>query len=67
MSNPNLAQIADGKKFMWDGRRFENREEALKVAATYRADGFEVRMVQEGAECFLYTRRVVKEVAVTAQ
>lgn len=67
MGNPSLARVSDGKKFMWDGRRFENSGEALQVAETYRNDGFEVRMVEEGGKFFLYTRRVVKEVTVTGQ
>ena len=67
MNNPDLARVSDGKKFMWDGRRFGNREEALQVAEAYRKDGFEVRMVEEGGELFLYTRRPVKEVVAAGQ
>jgi len=67
MSNPDLARISDGKKFMWDGQTFENREEALQLAETYRNDGFEVRMVEEGGKVFLYTRRVVKEATAAGQ
>jgi len=67
MSNPDLARISDGKKFMWDGQTFEKREEALQVAETYRNDGFEVRMVEEGGKVFLYTRRVVKEATAAGQ
>jgi hypothetical protein len=67
MTNPDLAHISDGKKFMWDGRSFEKREEALRLAETYRKDGFEVRMVEEGGRSFLYTRRVVKEAAAAGQ
>jgi len=65
--NPNLALVTDGKKFMWDGRSFENMEEATRVAETYENNGFEVRMVEEGGKFLVYTRRVVKEVAVTGQ
>ena len=65
--NPNLALVTDGKKFMWDGRSFENMEEATRVAETYENNGFEVRMAEEGGKFLVYTRRVVKEVVVTAQ
>jgi hypothetical protein len=65
--NPNLALVSDGKKFMWDGRSIENREEASRVAESYQGNGFEVRTVEEGGKFFVYTRRIVKQVAVTAQ
>jgi hypothetical protein len=65
--NPNLALVSDGKKFMWDGRSFENREEASRVAESYENNSFEVRTVEEGGKFFVYTRRVVKEVVVTGQ
>jgi hypothetical protein len=65
--NPNLALVSDGKKFMWDGRNFENREEASRVAESYENNSFEVRMAEEGGKFLVYTRRVVKEVVVTGQ
>jgi hypothetical protein len=65
--NPNLALVSDGKKFMWDGRSFEKREEALRVAESYENNSFEVRMVEEGGKFLVYTRRVVKEVVVAGQ
>jgi hypothetical protein len=65
--NPNLALVSDGKKFMWDGRSFEKREEASRVAESYKNNSFEVRMVEEGGKVLVYTRRVVKEVVVAGQ
>jgi hypothetical protein len=65
--NPNLALVSDGKKFMCDGRSFENREEASRVAESYENNSFEVRMVEEGGKFLVYSRRVVKEVVVTGQ
>jgi len=65
--NPTLALVADGKKFMWDGRSLESREEASRVAESYRKDNFEVRMVEEEGKFFVYTRRVVKGSVVTVQ
>jgi hypothetical protein len=65
--DPNLALVSDGKKFMWDGRLYDTREEASRVAEAYQNDNYEVRMVEEGGKFLVYTRRVVKEVVVTAQ
>ena len=64
--NPNLSLVSDGKKFMWDGRRYATREEALTVREACQNDGFEVRVVEEGEKFLVYTRRVVKGVAATA-
>ena len=64
--SPNLALIADGNKFMWDGKIYETKDEPLRVKEAYQQQGFEVRMVEEGGKFLLYTRRVVKEVTVTA-
>jgi hypothetical protein len=64
---PILALVSDGKKFMWDGRTLESREEASRVVESYRKDNFEVRMVEEEGKFFVYSRRAVKGVAVTVQ
>jgi hypothetical protein len=64
---PSLALVAEGKKFMWDGRTLESRDEASRVAESYRMDNFEVRTVEEEGKFFVYTRRVVKGAAVTVQ
>ena len=65
--NPNLALLRDGKKFMWDGRTVETREEASRVAESYRNDNFEVQIVEEGGKFLVYSRRVVKEVVVAGE
>lgn len=62
--NPNLSLISDGKKFMWDGRPYATREEASTVREACENNGFEVRVVEEGERFLVYTRRVVKGVAV---
>ncbi len=49
---------------MWDGRVYEEQREAEEVGQKYRGDDFEVELVEEGGQWFLFTRRVVKEVAV---
>ena len=65
--NPNLALIRDGKKFMWDGQTLETRQEASRVAESYRKDNFEVHIVEESSKFLVYSRRVVKGTAVTGQ
>ena len=64
--NPKRSVTIDGKKFLWDGRPFENQSDASSAAEAYRNNNFEVQMVEVGGTYLIYTRRVVKEVAVTA-
>ena len=64
--NPNLARIFDGKKFMWDGKLYETEREVLQVQEAYRHDNFELQVVEEEGKFLVYSRRVVKEVVVTA-
>lgn len=59
-----LARTFGGRKFMWDGKTYQNQKEAEEVGQKYRDNGFEVELVEEEAQCFLFTRRVVKEVVV---
>jgi len=63
---PNRAVIVDGKKFLWDGRLFETQDDASREAETYKNDNFEVQMVEIGGTYLVYTRRLVKEIVVTA-
>ena len=62
-----LARTFGDRKFMWDSRVYENQKEAEKVRQNYQSDGFEVELVEEGGQWFLFTRRVVKEVIVEGQ
>lgn len=59
-----LARNFDGKKFMWDGRTYNNEQEMKKVEQEYRDKGFEVQVVREKNRYFLFSRRVVTEVVV---
>lgn len=52
------------KKFMWDGVDFPSKEAVLDAMQTYKKNGFDVELVEEGDKLFLYTRKVVKEVVV---
>lgn len=64
--NPNRSVTIDGKKFLWDGHLFENRTDASRAADAYKTDNFEVQMVEVGNSYLVYTRRLVKEIVVTA-
>ena len=64
--NPNCAVTIDGKKFLWDGHIFQAQDEASRSAEAYKKDSFEVQMVEVSGSYLVYTRRLVKEVVVTA-
>ena len=62
-----LARVFNGKKFMWDTRTYTDENERKEIAQKYRDDDFEVELVEEGEQYFLFTRRVVKEVVVEGE
>ncbi len=59
-----LARIFNGKKFMWDGKAYTDEKERREISQKYKDDGFEVELVEEENQYFLFTRRVVTEVVV---
>lgn len=65
--SPNLVMISNGKKFMWDGQPYDNRDEASRAAKAYQEEDFQIQIVEDGGKFLVYTRRSAKEVAVTAQ
>jgi hypothetical protein len=65
--SPDLAMIRDGKKFMWDGQLYDDREEAARAAESYRNENFQIQIVEEGGKFLVYTRRTVKEWVATTQ
>jgi hypothetical protein len=65
--DPRSAILADGKKFLWDGRLYDRHEDAVHAADSYKKDNFEVRVVVEAEKSLVYTRRVVQPTAVAAQ
>ena len=65
--SPNLAMISDGKKFMWDGQLYDNREDAARAGESYQNENFQVQIVDEDGKFLVYTRRTVKEWLATAQ
>jgi len=54
-----LARVFDGKKFMWDGKEYENEGESRSQEQHYRELGFEVRWLADAGKYYLFTRRVV--------
>jgi len=60
-------RVIDGKKFMWDGKEYENAEEADEARARYEKDGFEAQIVEEEGKIHVFTRRVVTEVVVEGE
>lgn len=65
--SPNLSMINDGKKFMWDGQIYESKEEATRSVQSYQNENFQIQMVEADGKFLVYSRRAVKEVAVTTQ
>jgi len=65
--SPDLAMISDGKKFMWDGQLYDNREEAARAGESYQNEDFQIRIVEEDGKFLVYSRRTVKEWVATAQ
>ena len=57
-------KIINGKKFIWDGNEYPDKENASEIAQKYKNDGFETEVLEEGNKYFVFTRRVVKEVVV---
>ena len=51
------ARVIESRKYMWDGAVYAQEADAERVAETYRQARFEVRVVAEGGEWLLYTRR----------
>jgi hypothetical protein len=47
------------KKYIWDGKTYQNESEALNAAAQYKKDNFDVQLIKEGGKQFIYTRRAV--------
>jgi hypothetical protein len=63
--SPNLATISNGKKFMWDGQIYATQDDASRAEKIYQNDNFESQLVEQDGKFFVYTRRIVKEGAVT--
>jgi hypothetical protein len=56
------ARFFDGRKFMWDGERYDGNKKAAEAEKEYKEKGFEVQSCTEDGKVLLYSRRVVTEV-----
>jgi len=57
-------KIIESKKFMWDGKTYENEDQARGAQAEYVEAGFETEFLEEDGSYLLYTRRVVTDFTV---
>jgi hypothetical protein len=62
-----LARNFDGKKYMWDGRSYSNEQEMKETKKAYLDKGFQVQVVEEENQYFLFSRKLVTEVVVEGQ
>lgn len=51
------ARVIESRKYMWDGAVYAQEADAARAAETYREARFDARVVAEGGEWFVYTRR----------
>ena len=54
-------------KFMCDGETYASRKDAEDKAKEYEEKDFEVRIVEKGGSCYIYTRRVVTEIVLESE
>ncbi len=64
--SPNLSLLSNEKKFMWDGIPYATREDAAAAEDSYRKNDFETCVLEEDGKFLVYTRKVVKEVVISA-
>jgi len=64
---PDLAKLVDGKKFMWNGQEYTDRDSAEQVKETYLKDGFEVLIFEEEDKFMVYSRRLVTEIVLDGE
>jgi hypothetical protein len=62
-----LTRIFDGKKFMWDGKTYKNLGELDEVEQSYRTEGFDVEIIEEDRQLFIFTRKVVEAMPIEEQ
>lgn len=55
--DPVNYRIIENRKYMWDGKIYENEEDALNAGAEYGKNNFDFQLIHEEGDYFLYTRR----------
>jgi hypothetical protein len=53
-----LSRKIDGKKFMWDGATYDDKQKAYETTVIYQSDGFETQLIEEDGQFLVYSRRV---------
>jgi hypothetical protein len=53
-----LSRKIDGKKFMWDGATYDDKQKAFEVTVAYKSDGFETQLIEADGQFLVYSRRV---------
>jgi hypothetical protein len=56
-----LSRKIDGKKFMWDGATYDNKQKAYETTVAYQSDGFETQLIEEDGQFLVYSRRVAAQ------
>lgn len=64
---PERVMLFEGRKFMWDGKTYANKDEAREAEQAYKNNGFETLLHEEGNEHFVYSRRVVTEIVLEGE
>ena len=64
---PDLAKLVDGKKYMWNGQEYPDKDSAEQAKETYQRDGFEVLIFEEQDKFTVYSRRLVTEIVLDGE
>jgi hypothetical protein len=56
-----LSRKIDGKKFMWDGATYDNKQKAYETTVAYQSDGFETQLIEEDGQFLVYSRKVAAQ------
>ncbi len=56
-----LSRKIDGKKFMWDGATYDDKQKAYETTVAYQSDGFETQLVEAEGQFLVYSRRVAAQ------
>ncbi len=62
-----ISKNFDGKKFMWDGYKYDSEGEAQKIESGYLEKDFETNILQYEGTFLVYTRRVVTEIVLDGE
>ena len=56
--------VVENRKYLWDGQIYEDGKDAKDKIVEYEKENFETKLVEEGNQFLVYTRRVVTEIVV---